>query len=192
MITEQQAKQHIRELFEFIGENPNREGLQDTPDRMVRMFREIFRGYDPNAKPKITTFQNGRDGIIYNELVFDKGDFYSLCEHHARTFFGEYYFAYIPNPNGKILGISKIGRVVDYCSSKLQIQERLVRDVVDMLTETLGTEYPPLGMAMIMKGRHMCKESRGARKKGEMTSSYLTGAFKTDPALRAEFISMCK
>lgn len=192
MITEQQAKQHIRELFEFIGENPNREGLQDTPDRMVRMFREIFRGYDPNAKPKITTFQNGHDGIIYNELVFDKGDFYSLCEHHARTFFGEYYFAYIPNPNGKILGISKIGRVVDYCSSKLQIQERLVRDIVDMLTEALGTEYPPLGMAMIMKGRHMCKESRGARKKGEMTSSYLTGAFKTDPALRAEFISMCK
>lgn len=192
MITEQQAKQHIRELFEFIGENPNREGLQDTPDRMVRMFREIFRGYNPNAKPKITTFQNGRDGIIYNELVFDKGDFYSLCEHHARTFFGEYYFAYIPNPNGKILGISKIGRVVDYCSSKLQIQERLVRDIVDMLTEALGTEYPPLGMAMIMKGRHMCKESRGTRKKGEMTSSYLTGAFKTDPALRAEFISMCK
>lgn len=192
MITEQQAKQHIRELFEFIGENPNREGLQDTPDRMVRMFREIFRGYDPNAKPKITTFQNGRDGITYNELVFDKGDFYSLCEHHARTFFGEYYFAYIPNPNGKILGISKIGRVVDYCSSKLQIQERLVRDIVDMLTEALGTEYPPLGMAMIMKGRHMCKESRGARKKGEMTSSYLTGVFKTDPALRAEFISMCK
>ncbi len=162
--------------------------IQNDPDFLE--YRD--RGYDPKAKPKITTFQNGRDGITYNELVFDKGDFYSLCEHHARTFFGEYYFAYIPNPNGKILGISKIGRVVDYCSSKLQIQERLVHDIVDMLTEALGTEYPPLGMAMIMKGRHMCKESRGARKKGEMTSSYLTGVFKTDPALRAEFISMCK
>ena len=122
-------------------------------------------------------------------MVIDTGKYYSLCEHHIRTFFGEYYFAYIPNPKGKILGISKIGRVVDYCASKLQIQERLVREVVDMLTEALGTENPPLGMALVMTGRHMCKESRGSRKQGEMTSAYLTGVFRTDSAVRAEFYS---
>lgn len=192
MITESKAKQHIIELLQFIGDNPEREGLKDTPDRILRMFKEIFRGYDPKQKPKITTFQNGTDGITYDAMVFDTGDFYSLCEHHARTFFGTYYFAYIPNPKGKILGISKIGRVVDYCASKLQIQERLVHDIVTILMDALGEENKPLGMALIMKGRHMCKESRGARKKGEMTSSYLVGMFKEDAALRNEFMSMCK
>lgn len=190
MITEQQFKQHIADIFEYIGEDPNRAGLLDTPDRIVRMCREIFRGYDPKQKPKVTTFPNGQDGITYDSMVVDKGDFYSLCEHHCRTFFGEYWFAYIPNPQGRILGISKIGRVVDYCAAKLQVQERLVHDVVETLSEALGSEYPPLGIAMVMKGRHMCKESRGARKKGIMTSSYLTGCFMNDPALRAEFMRM--
>lgn len=190
MITEKQFKQHIADIFEYIGEDPNRAGLLDTPDRIVRMCREIFRGYDPKQKPKITTFPNGQDGITYDSMVVDKGDFYSLCEHHCRTFFGEYWFAYIPNPQGRILGISKIGRVVDYCAAKLQVQERLVHDVVETLSEALGSDYPPLGIAMVMKGRHMCKESRGARKKGIMTSSYLTGCFMTDPALRAEFMRM--
>lgn len=186
-----QAEEHIRALLQYIGENPDREGLKETPARILRMFDEIFRGYDPAQKPKISTFQNGKDGITYEGIVFDNGDFYSLCEHHARTFFGEYYFAYIPNPNGKILGLSKIGRVVDYCSSKLQIQERLVKEVVQMLEEALYDEQnPPLGLALIMKGRHMCKESRGARKKGTMMSSCYTGVFKTDSALRNEFLHL--
>ena len=188
MITDEQAKELIRDFFTFIGENPDREGLRETPARMVKMFKEIFRGYDPAQKPKITTFDNGRDGITYDNMVIDKGAFYSLCEHHCRTFFGEYTFAYIPNPHGKILGLSKIGRVVDYCAAKLQIQERLVREVVDMLTEALGEDNPPLGMALSMTGRHMCKESRGARKAGKMTSTYLTGVFKTDATCRAEFM----
>lgn len=188
MITDEQAKRLIRDIFTFIGENPDREGLRDTPARMEKMFKEIFRGYDSAQKPKITTFDNGRDGITYDNMVIDKGAFYSLCEHHCRTFFGEYTFAYIPNPRGKILGLSKIGRVVDYCAAKLQIQERLVREVVDMLTEALGEENPPLGMALSMTGRHMCKESRGARKAGKMTSTYLTGVFKTEASARAEFM----
>ena len=165
MITEEQAKQHIRELLEFIGENPDRPGLQDTPDRMVRMFGEMFRGY------------------------VDTGPFYSVCEHHCRTFFGEYWFAYLPNPKGRILGLSKIGRVVDYCAARLQVQERLVHDVVEMLTEALGTENPPRGMALMMRGRHMCKESRGARKSGVMISTYLTGSFRTNAQTRNEFLS---
>ena len=189
MISEDQARQHIRELLEFIGENPDRVGLQETPDRVIRMCKEIFRGYRPEEKPVITTFPNGHDGIVYDNMVVDTGTFYSLCEHHVRTFFGEYWFAYLPNPKGRILGLSKIGRVVDYCSARLQVQERLVQDVVNMLTEALGSEYPPLGMALMMRGRHMCKESRGARKSGSMTATYLTGAFRNNARVRQEFLS---
>ena len=180
-------EENIVRRFQYIGEDPNRAGLKDTPNRIVRMFREIFRGYDPNQKPKITTFANGQDGIVCDSMVFDSGDFYSLCEHHARTFFGKYYFAYIPNEQGKILGISKIGRVVDYCAARLQIQERLGHDICNMLLQALGEENPPVGMAIVLKGRHMCKESRGARKKGVMQSAVLLGQFKTDAALRNEF-----
>lgn len=192
MISEEKAKQNISELFEFIGEDPERIGLQQTPERMLRMFKEMFRGYDPAQAPIITTFPNGQDGIIYNDMVVDSGNFYSVCEHHCRTFFGEYWFAYIPNPKGRILGLSKIARVVDYCASRLQVQERLVHDVVDMLTKALGAENPPLGMALMMKGRHMCKESRGARKEGEMTTTCLTGIFRSNPQTRAEFLSYIK
>jgi len=189
MITEEQAKKDIKELLEYIGEDPNRTGLLDTPDRILRMFKEMFRGYDPEQSPVITTFPNGQDGIVYDNMVVDSGTFYSVCEHHCRTFFGEYWFAYLPNPKGRILGLSKIGRVVDYCSSRLQVQERLVQDVVEKLTDALGTEYPPFGMALMMRGRHMCKESRGARKTGEMTSTYLTGAFRKSAQVRHEFLS---
>lgn len=192
MITEIEAKQHIKDLFEYIGENPDREGLKDTPDRMLRMFKEIFRGYRKDKQTKVTTFQNGSDGIIYDSMIVDTGDYYSLCEHHCMPFFGQYYFAYIPNPKGKILGLSKIGRVVDYCAAKLQIQERLVSDIVTIIQDALGSEFPPLGIALMMKGRHLCKEMRGARKKGEMTSSYFTGIFKTDSVLRNEFLSIAK
>ena len=181
---------HIRRMLEYIGEDPNREGLIGTPDRIVRMWKEIFRGYDPLQKPKITTFDNGKDGIVYDNMVIDQGDFHSNCEHHCVWFWGKYFFAYIPNPKGKILGISKIGRVVDYCSARLQIQERLVHDIVDMLKEALGSEYPPLGIALVMKGHHSCKEFRGAKKKGIMTSSYLDGAFKEDAQVRSEFMSL--
>lgn len=167
-----------------------RKGLEGTPDSIIRMWKEIFRGYDPSQKPKITTFDNNDDGIVYDNMVIDQGDFHSNCEHHCVWFWGKYWFAYIPNPKGKILGISKIGRVVDYCSARLQIQERLVHDIVDMLKDALGSEYPPLGIALVMKGHHSCKEFRGAKKKGIMTSSYLEGAFKDDPQVRAEFMNL--
>lgn len=191
-ITDEQARRDIVELLEYIGEDPERPGLQQTPDRMLRMFGEIFRGYDPAQAPEITTFPNGVDGIIYDSMIVDSGTFYSVCEHHCRTFFGEYWFAYIPNFKGRILGLSKIGRVVDYCASRLQVQERLVHDVVQMLSEALGTENPPRGMALMMRGRHMCKESRGARKSGEMTCTYLTGVFRSSESSRAEFLSYVK
>lgn len=189
MISEEQAIRDIRELLEFIGEDPERTGLKETPERMIRMFGEIFRGYDPSQKPIVTTFPNGQDGIIYDNMIVDAGTYYSVCEHHCRSFFGEYYFAYLPNPKGRILGLSKIGRVVDYCAARLQVQERLVNDVVKMLSEALGDENPPRGMALMMRGRHLCKESRGARKTGMMTTTCLTGAFRTSPQVRNEFLS---
>lgn len=190
MLTKDQAIANIRELLEYIGEDPTRTGLQDTPERMLRMFEEIFRGYDPAQKPEITTFPNGQDGIIYDNMVVDTGSFYSICEHHCRSFFGEYWFAYLPNPKGRILGLSKIGRAIDYCASRLQVQERLVQDVVRMLSEALGSEHPPLGMALMMRGRHLCKEGRGARKSGLMTTTCLTGLFRTSPQTRSEFLNL--
>ena len=112
----------LRAMILAIGDDPDRDGLKGTPDRIVRMWKEIFRGYDPSQKPKITTFPN-EDGL--SDLVFDTGDYYSMCEHHILPFFGKYYFAYIPNPKGRILGISKVARVVGYCAARLQLQERL-------------------------------------------------------------------
>ncbi|MCF0193422.1 MAG: GTP cyclohydrolase I [Prevotella sp.] len=189
-ISQETLKESIRNIFKYIGENPDRLGLQGTPDRIARMFDEIFRGYKEEEKPHITVFQNGADGLVYDGMIVDSGTFYSCCEHHMMPFFGTYWFAYLPNPDGKILGISKVGRVIDYCSARLQVQERLTRDVVQMLTEALGEENPPLGMALVMKGTHLCKTMRGARKEGMMTSSYLTGRFKSNAALRSEFLKM--
>lgn len=185
-------EENIKRIFQFIGENPDREGLKDTPTRIARMFKEIYRGYNPEEKPKITVFQNGTDGIIYDNMVIDEGEFYSVCEHHMMPFFGRYWFAYIPHPNGKILGISKIGRVIDYCAAKLQVQERLVYEVVKMLSESLESENEPLGLALVMEGTHLCKTMRGAKKNGKMTSSYLTGVFKEDSLARSEFMNLIK
>lgn len=182
----------VRNLLLAIGENPDRVGLQGTPDRIARMFADIYRGYDPAEKPSVTTFPNGEDGVVYDGMIIDEGEYYSMCEHHMMPFFGKYWFAYIPNPKGRILGLSKIGRMVDYCAAKLQVQERLTKEVVDELTAALGDENPPLGMALVMRGTHLCKTMRGARKPGQMTSSYLTGLFMTDAELRAEFLNLTK
>ena len=130
----------VRTILSYIGDNPEREGLKGTPERIVRMWKELFRGYDPEQAPKITTFPNGKDGLSFNSIVADSGNYYSMCEHHMMPFFGKYWFAYIPNSEGSILGISKIGRVIDYCAARLQVQERLAQDVVTMIVDALGKE----------------------------------------------------
>lgn len=179
----------IREIFTQMGENPYRAGLIDTPARIVKMWREIFRGYDPGQRPKVTTFQNGEDGVVYDSMIVDSGSFYSVCEHHMLPFFGKYWFAYIPHPHGKIIGLSKIARVVDYCSARLQIQERLVHDIVREIDNSLQDKNPPLGIALMMEGEHLCKTMRGAKKQGKMIASVLTGVFKENAATQAEFMS---
>ena len=184
-VTREEAEKAIKTLLSYIGENPDREGLKETPDRIIRMWEEIFRGYDPNKKPKITTFGNEYNST---DMVFDSGDYYSMCEHHVLPFFGKYYFAYIPSPDGRILGISKVARVVGYCAAKLQLQERLAIDIVKTLDDALGGTA--LGFAIVMKGQHLCKTMRGVRNNGKMTVSHFTGLFKDDPDKRNEFYKL--
>jgi GTP cyclohydrolase IA len=176
---------HITRILEYIGENPNREGLIDTPKRVVKMYKEIFRGYNERQKPQITVFDNGKDGIFYDQMIIDTGDFYSQCEHHTVPFFGKYYFAYIPDK--KIIGLSKVARIVDYYSAKLQIQERLVKEIVDEIEKVCQ----PKGIALIMKGEHLCKTMRGCKKKGKMITSDMRGGFKDNSETRNEFLKLC-
>jgi GTP cyclohydrolase I len=145
-------------MLEFIGEDPTRSGLIDTPGRVTKMWKELFKGYDDQELPKITVWENGKDGIFYEDAIIDRGYFFSHCEHHMVPFFGQYYFGYIPD--GFLIGASKIARVIDHFSSRLQVAERLVHDVVQFLDDVLK----PKGLILIMNGRHLCKEIRGVRK----------------------------
>jgi GTP cyclohydrolase I len=181
----QDAQSAIRTLIRYIGEDPDREGLKGTPDRIIRMFDEIFRGYSPDKEPHITTFENDERTT---DMVFDTGDFYSMCEHHILPFFGKYYFAYIPREDGRIIGISKIARVVGYCSARLQLQERLAQDIISMLEDAIEAKCS--GMAIVMKGQHMCKSMRGVKNNGKMTVMHTTGLFKTDTKIRDEFFTL--
>lgn len=175
----------VRMLLSAIGEDPDREGLIGTPDRIVRMYKELFIGYDESQKPKITTFENDMEST---DIVFDSGDYYSMCEHHMMPFFGKYYFAYIPRKDGRILGISKVARVVNYCAARLQLQERLARDIVNMLTDALGGKVE--GMAIVMRGTHLCKTMRGVKNNGKMTVAHLSGVFREDQQARNEFYKL--
>ena len=182
----------VRQL-EMIGEDATRDGLQDTPRRVVKMWKEIFRGYDKKQVPKVTSFMNGEDGLVVDEMIMDTGDFYSQCEHHMVPFFGTYWFSYIPHPQGKVLGLSKVARVVDYFSAKLQVQERLVDEVVNYLWKELTIDsdketIEPIAMGVVMEGEHLCKTMRGVKKKGKMRTTKLLGALKEDATSKAEFL----
>ena len=184
-ISRDEAERAIKTLLTYIGEDPDREGLKGTPARIIRMWDEIFRGYDKDKIPRITTFPNEDK---QTDIVFDSGDYYSMCEHHILPFFGKYYFAYIPSPDGRILGISKVARVIGYCAARLQLQERLATDIIKMLDAALNGKA--LGFAIVMRGQHLCKSMRGVRNKGKMTVSHFTGVFKDDPDKRNEFYKL--
>lgn len=193
-LKEERMELKVKEILHFLGEDIKREGLIDTPKRIVKMWKEVFRGYDITQKPKVSIFTNGQDGIIYDQMIIDTGTFYSHCEHHMVPFFGHYWFGYIPSPKGKIIGLSKVARLIDYHSAKLQIQERLVNDIVEDIWNSLCVEgfHPPLGMGLVMQGEHLCKTMRGAKKKGEMTTIKLKGVFLEKQIVKQEFLSMCK
>ena len=180
----------IHELLKAIGEpDLDREGIRGTPARVVRMWDEMFAGYDENNKPKVTTFRNGIDGVVCNQMVCDTGSFHSTCEHHMLPFVGRYWFAYIPHEKGLVLGLSKVARVVDWCGAKLQIQERLGSDILKVLTESLHIpDHEPLGFALCLEAEHLCKTMRGVKKAGKMRTTSVSGCFVSGAA-RAEFLS---
>lgn len=180
-------EKNVSRLIQMIGDDISRPGLIDTPKRVVKMWSEIYKGYDEKKKPKITVFKNGTDGLHYDQMIVDSGRFYSVCEHHMVPFFGTYWFGYIPHVEGNIVGLSKVARIIDYYSSRLQVQERLGKNVVDTVWEALESPEP-LGMGLVLQAEHLCKTMRGARKQGTMTTSYLRGAMKNKAEARSEFL----
>lgn len=161
-----------------------REGLADTPDRFAKAWEFWTRGYDMNAADILKTFDDGADGV--DEMVVRKNiPMYSKCEHHLADIFGVVTVAYIPR--GKIVGLSKLDRLVEMYSRRLQVQERLTNQIADALMEHLS----PVGVGVWVSARHMCIESRGVRNADSTTiTSALRGAFRKDPAARAEFFAM--
>jgi GTP cyclohydrolase I len=178
-----EIEEAIRGILRWIGEDPDRDGLKDTPARLVRAFREHFAGYrqDP-AKLLATTFEEtaGYDGMVLLRGI----PFESHCEHHVAPIIGRAWVAYVPD--GRVVGISKLARVVDAYAKRLQIQERMTAEIADAIDAALK----PRGVAVSIAATHHCMSSRGVHKHGtDMVTSRLTGCFRDDPALRGEFFA---
>ena len=174
-------EQSVRIILENIGEDPQREGLLRTPSRVAKMYAELTAGYhiDPAALINDAIFS-----VDYDEMVMVKDiDFSSLCEHHMLPFMGRIHVAYIPN--GKVIGLSKIPRIVEMFARRLQVQERLTVQIADFIDAALQ----PRGVAVVAEGIHMCSVMRGVKKvNAKMITSAMRGAFRSDPRTRAEFM----
>ncbi|MDW8405097.1 GTP cyclohydrolase I FolE [Chloroflexus sp.] len=172
----------VRTILGAIGEIPDREGLQKTPSRVAKMYAELTAGYhiDPQALINGAVFS-----VAYDEMVLVTNiDYYSLCEHHMLPFFGQVHVAYIPN--GKVVGLSKIPRIVEMFARRLQVQERMTVQIADFINEALE----PAGVAVVAEGIHMCGVMRGVKKaNARMVTSAMRGAFREDPKTRAEFMA---
>lgn len=171
----------VFELLENIGEDPNRQGLQGTPDRVARMYDELTAGYHTDP---VKLVNGALFDVDYNEMVVVKDiEFYSMCEHHMLPFYGRVHVAYIPN--GKVIGLSKIPRIVEMFARRLQVQERLTTQIAEFLEQVVH----PLGVAVVVEGAHMCSIMRGVKKaEASMVTSAMLGEFKTDPDTRKEFM----
>ncbi|GAB4482765.1 MAG: GTP cyclohydrolase I FolE [Anaerolineales bacterium] len=171
----------VSQMLTAFGEDPAREGLARTPQRVARMYTELLSGYsaDPQALINGALFD-----VQYDEMVIVRDiEFYSLCEHHMLPFIGRAHVAYIPN--GKVLGLSKIPRIVDMYARRLQVQERLTRQIADFLRDLLK----PQGVAVVVEAMHLCSMMRGVKKHdARMTTSAMHGAFRANLATRQEFL----
>ncbi len=174
----------VLRLLEQIGEDPTREGLLETPKRVVEMHKEVFGGYSQNPEDILKVFKDG----ACDEMVLLKDiEFYSYCEHHMVPFMGKAHIAYLPN--GKVIGVSKLARLLDIFARRLQIQERIGQQVVEALMKYLE----PLGAACIIEAQHLCMKSRGVKKQSSvMVTSAMRGVFREDAAARAELMSLIK
>ncbi len=176
----------VRILLKWGGENPDRDGLKDTPKRVTKMYEEILVGYKIDPKEYLLkTFDEIHhydEVIVLRDITFE-----SLCEHHMMPFVGKAHVAYIPNK--RVVGISKLARVVDAFAKRLQIQERMTSEIADTINEVLE----PKGVAVVVEAVHQCMTNRGVHKPGvSMQTSSLTGLFRTNPQTRAEFFSLIK
>jgi len=171
----------IRQLLLAVGEDPTRQGLRDTPDRVARMYTELLVGYwtDPVALVNDAVFDE-----TYDEMVIVRDiEFYSLCEHHLLPFLGRVHVAYFPR--GKVIGLSKVPRIVDMFARRLQVQERMTRQIAEFIDNLLN----PYGVAVVVEGLHLCATMRGVKKHdARMTTSAMLGAFRKNLATRQEFL----
>lgn len=179
----EETKNLVKQLLVQIGENPNREGLLKTPERIARAWEYLTNGYgkDVDEIMNKAVFKEK-----YDEMVIVKNiDFYSMCEHHLLPFFGKVHVAYIPN--GKIIGLSKIPRLVEIFARRLQVQERLTQQIADTLNEYLQ----PDGVGVVIEAMHMCMMMRGVEKQNSVaTTSAMHGSFKEDQRTREEFLTL--
>jgi GTP cyclohydrolase IA len=175
----------IRQMLVELGEDPSREGLRDTPKRVEKALRFLTSGYTADLD---SVLNNALFTVDYNEMVIVKDiDYYSLCEHHLLPFFGRVHIAYIPN--GKVLGLSKIPRLVDVFARRLQIQERMTNQIA----ETIREKIRPLGVAVVCEGTHLCMAMRGVEKQNSFAiTSAMLGAFQSDARTRMEFLELIK
>lgn len=173
----------IRRLLELVGEDPAREGLQGTPDRVARSLRFLLSGYTQDVGEVVNS---ACFSVDYEEMVVVKDiEVYSLCEHHLLPFYGRAHVAYLPK--GKVLGLSKIARVVDVYARRLQIQERLTTQIANALQDVLGA----YGVAVVIDAMHLCMIMRGVQKQhSAAVTSAITGVFRTDEKTRSEFLSL--
>lgn len=176
----------VRTLLSMVGEDPAREGLQETPARVIKAWKHWCQGYGQDPVAVLKTFEDGAEGC--DEMVIVKGiELYSHCEHHMAPFFGVAHVAYIPDK--RIVGLSKLARVVDIFSQRLQVQERLTNQIADAINNALH----PIGIGVIIEAKHFCMCSRGVNKQGSTTiTSALRGAIKDKPDARAEFLALAK
>lgn len=175
------AKKAVYSLLQAVGEDPEREGLRNTPDRVARMYSELLSGY---AVDPAKIINGALFNISYDEMVLVRDiEFYSLCEHHMLPFLGRAHVAYIPA--GKVIGLSKIPRMVDMYARRLQVQERMTRQIADFLQEFLA----PQGVAVVVEAVHLCSMMRGVKKhEARMTTSAMHGSFRANLATRQEFL----
>jgi GTP cyclohydrolase IA len=175
----------IRTLLSEIGEDPSREGLVDTPKRIEKSLRFLTSGYRADVD---AVLNNALFTVDYNEMVIVKDiDFYSLCEHHLLPFFGKCHVAYIPN--GRVIGLSKIPRMVDIFARRLQVQERLTNQIA----ETINEKIKPLGVAVVTEAAHLCMSMRGVEKQNSIAvTSAMLGGFRTDARTRTEFLELIR
>ena len=180
----EELKEHIKRILTLMGEDASREGLVKTPERVAKAMMTLTRGYDIDPHEVLSSAKFKED---YSQMVIVKDiDFYSLCEHHLLPFFGKAYVAYIPN--GYITGLSKIARVVDIYSHRLQVQERMTSQIKECIQRTLN----PLGVMVVVEAKHMCMQMRGVEKQNSITTtSDFTGAFN-QAKTREEFMNLIR